>query len=74
MKRSALLDRLAQARRHVAMGEENIARLHEIIARLERGGHDSCLAKQLIARFKEIQQLHIAERDRLEGELAQLPK
>jgi hypothetical protein len=74
MKRSALLDRLAQTYRHVAIGEENIGRLREIVARLERGGHDSWLAKQLLARFEEIQQLYVYDRDRLENELAQLPK
>ncbi len=70
MRRNAILERISMARRHVAMGEENIARLREIIARLERGGHDSAQARGLLARFEEIQQLHIADRDRLERELA----
>jgi hypothetical protein len=71
MNRSALLERLAQACRHIAMGEQNIARLREIIARLERGGHDSSTAKELLARFEELQKLPIADRDRLEKELAE---
>jgi exonuclease VII small subunit len=74
MNRRALLERLAQACRHIVVGEENIARLREIIARLERGGHDSSAAKELLARFEELQKLAIADRDRLEKELAQLPK
>jgi hypothetical protein len=70
MKCSALRKRLAQACRHIAMGEENIARLREIIAGLERGGHDSSTAKELLARFEELQKLPIADRNRLEKELA----
>jgi hypothetical protein len=74
MKRNALRDRLALAHHHIAMGEENIARMRDIIARLERGGHDSCLARQLLTRFEELQALHIADRIRLEKELASLPE
>jgi hypothetical protein len=70
MSRSALLNRLAQARRDIAMGEENTARLREIIARLESGGRDSSTAKELLARFEELQKLPIADRNRLEKELA----
>jgi hypothetical protein len=53
------------------MGEQTIARLREIIARLERGGHDSSAAKELLARFEELQKLPMADRDRLEKELAE---
>jgi hypothetical protein len=74
MDRSTVLKHLEMARRHVAMGEENIARLREIIARLERGGHDTSTTTELLARFEEIQRLHLADRDRLENELAQLQK
>ncbi len=70
----ALLKRLARARRHIAMGEENIARLQDIIGRLERGGHDSSVANELLARFERLQELQVADRDRLERLLAQLPK
>jgi hypothetical protein len=71
MNRSALLERLAHACRDIAIGEQNIVRLREIIARLERDGHDSSTAKELLARFEELQQRPIADRDRLEKELAQ---
>jgi hypothetical protein len=71
MNRSALLEHLAQACRQITMGEQNIARLREIIARLERGGHDSSSAKELLARFEELQKSPIADRDRLEKELAE---
>ncbi len=71
MNRSALLERLAQACRDIAMGEQTIVRLREIIARLERGGHNSSTAKELLARFEELQKSPIADRDRLEKELAE---
>ncbi len=67
----ALLDRLAQARRHIAVGAENIARLQEIIGQLDHGGHDSSVAKELLVRFEGLQELHVADRDRLEKELNQ---
>jgi hypothetical protein len=74
MNRSVLQERLNRVRRHIAMGEENLARLREIIARLERSGHDSSAARELLARFEELQKLPVADRDRLEMELARPPK
>jgi hypothetical protein len=64
------LDHLAQARRHVAIGERHIARQRELVIELERDGHDASSAKQLLVQFEELQALHIADRDRLEQELA----
>ena len=40
---------LVQAERHVTLGEHHIARQREIIAKLERNGHDSTKAKELLA-------------------------
>jgi hypothetical protein len=72
--RGAHLKRLRRARRDIAMGEENIFRLHEIIGRLERGGHDSSVAKELLARFQKLQEGLVADHDRLEKQFAQLPR
>jgi len=72
--RAALLERFSKARRHVATGERNIARQREIVAKLERGGHNSQEAKWLLASFEEIQNLHITHRDRLEKALAEISK
>ena len=62
------------ARRHVATGEQNVARQREIVATLERGGHNSLVAKSLLASFEELQNMHIAHRDRLEKALAEISK
>jgi arginine repressor len=68
--RFTLEQHLAQAREHIAIGEKNIARQTEIVADLERDGHDVTAARQLLAQFEELQALHIADRNRLEKELA----
>jgi PAS domain S-box-containing protein len=72
-ERATLLE-YSMARRHVATGEQNVARQREIVARLERGGHNSLVAKSLLASFEELQNMHIAHRDRLEKALAEISK
>jgi hypothetical protein len=62
------------ARRHVAMGERHIARQREIVAKLERDGHDSLDSKRLLGFFEELQNMHIAHRDRLVKMLAEISK
>jgi hypothetical protein len=44
------------------------------VVELELGGHVSLDAKRLLAQFEELQKLHIADRDRLEVELAEISK
>jgi hypothetical protein len=72
--RTAILERFSMARRHVAMGARHIARQREIVARLERDGHDSLDSKRLLGYFEELHNMHIAHRDRLERVLAQISK
>jgi hypothetical protein len=60
---------LAQAQRAVALGRSHIARQSEIVAELERGGHDARTAKQLLATFRDLQVQHEAHRDRLLSEI-----
>ncbi len=74
MARAALLVLAELAGRHVAQGEQLIARQQEIVAELESGGQDASGAKQLLASFQGILQLHIADRDRLEKELGDISK
>ena len=71
MDREMILQHLAQAREHVALGTAHITRQMEIIAELERGGHDSTEAQLLLKRFVELQVEHTKHRDRLEKELAE---
>jgi len=60
---------LAQAERHVSEGEKTIAHQRHIIAQLERDGHDTPAACDLLAIFETTQALHVADRDRLRKEL-----
>ena len=71
MDREMLERHLAMVEGHVTLGEGHIARQHELIAKLERGGHDSGEARHLLISFKQTQGLHLAHRDRLRRELAQ---
>jgi hypothetical protein len=50
------------AQRHVAQAKSTIARQHEIIDELERDGHDTVMAKNLLATYEhtlKIAQLHV---------------
>jgi hypothetical protein len=64
-----LEQRLAQAEGHMAMSERHIASQRKFATGLLRDGHDASQALALLLRFEELQQLHIADRDRLRGEL-----
>src|SRR5262249_52945160 len=72
--RTAIRESFSMARRHVAMGERHIARQREIVARLERNGHDSLDSKRLLGYFEELQNMHMAHRDRLEKVLAEVSR
>jgi len=63
--RATIEQHLAQAERHVAEGESYVERQRQIVAELERDGHDAATAKALLATFEEMQATQIAERDRL---------
>jgi hypothetical protein len=65
MDREQLLQHLAQAEDHVATGIEHIERQQKVIAELERDGHDLTQAKALLDQFEQLQQMHVADRDRL---------
>ena len=62
---------LAQAEGHMAMSKGHIASQRKFAAGLVRDGHDASRALALLLRFEELQQLHIADRDRLRGELGE---
>jgi hypothetical protein len=67
-------DHLAQAERHVAEGERHVARQRELIAELERDGHDTVQARELLVQFEGLQVMHVADRDRLRREFASLER
>ena len=74
MDRITILNRLAQARRHVAEAERHIARQRDVIAQRERDGHDTAAAKKLLDQFEELCRRHVEGRNRLEKELVEPSK
>jgi hypothetical protein len=67
--RDTLEQRLARAEGYMAMSKRHIASQRTFAAELLRDGHDASLAVALLLRFEELQQLHVADRDRLREEL-----
>jgi hypothetical protein len=65
---------LAEAEYHVLLGERHIIRQREIVAELERDGHEQAAvsARDLLETFEQAQKAHVADRDRLRAELAAL--
>jgi hypothetical protein len=72
MDRAMIEEHLRQAEEHIALGEQHIARQREILAELQRDGHDTAQAEELLATFEETQRMHIADRDRIQDELQSL--
>ena len=74
MNRRALVqEHLELAKRHVEQGRDHVARQAELAAKLQRDGHDAGDAQRLLRQFEDMLALHIADRDRLQAELADLP-
>jgi hypothetical protein len=60
---------LQQAEAHVAMGAKHMRQQRERLSKLERHGHDTFQTRALLAQFEDLQDEHIAHRDRLLQEL-----
>lgn len=71
MDRKRLSDTLRQAQSHVEEGEAHIRHQQAIIAELENDGHDSTLAREILATLEKTQSLHVEARDRLIKELSE---
>lgn len=65
-------DHLAQAERHVTDGNRHIVEQRRRVFTMQRGGRDTTESFRLLRQFEELQALHVADRDRLRLELAQL--
>jgi hypothetical protein len=72
MRREIVLQHLRLAEDHVELGMRHIDRQRELIARLEGRGLDTVLAESILEVFRQTQQLHEEDRDRLLRELARL--
>ena len=55
-----LQDHLAMAERHIAIGNRVIIRQRQLIDELDADGHDITAAQSLLARFEDLQALHLA--------------
>jgi hypothetical protein len=71
MGRAVTEQQLAEIEAAVVQGRRHIERQHAIIAELERKGHHTAQAVNLLQTFREIRAEHEAHRDRLRAELAQ---
>jgi hypothetical protein len=71
MDRVLIAEHLQKARNHVAESEAHVRRQRTIVADLERDGHDTALARELLAKFERMLVLHVADRDRLVEELSE---
>jgi hypothetical protein len=70
MDRNLLVELLAMTDRHVAEGEHLIARQRALIDELERDGHDTKSAIELLGVLERTQAMHVAHRDRIRADLA----
>ena len=71
MDREHILERIAETERHINLGEQHLARQRQIIAELERDGHDASQARHLLRTFEDTQALHAVDLERLYFELGQ---
>jgi hypothetical protein len=71
MDRQTTSQQLTLAERHVAEGERRLARQRELIAELDRDGHDTKRARMILATMQDTQVLHCEDRARLRRMLEQ---
>ena len=74
MDRQILKEHLALAERHVREGAEHVARQRQIIAELERDGHDATEARRMLATFETTQAMHVADLERIAVQVAAAKK
>ena len=71
MDRKLLLRHLADAERHVAAGEDQLARQRDLIAELEGSRRDASSAKEILSTLEATQALHLVDRERIRQELGE---
>ena len=69
MRRAMIEQHLTEIEQLIAHGEEIITRQRAIIANLQRDGHDTTMARELLATLEETQRLYVATRERTQQEL-----
>jgi hypothetical protein len=69
MDRAVLIQHLAKAKQHAARGRQHLVRQEELIAELDRDGHDTTEARKVLATLRDSQALHEQDVARLLREL-----
>ena len=64
-------EHLDEAERHLALSDRHIARQIQIIDELERDGHPTTLALDVLATFRTLHATHLNHRDTIRKELDQ---
>jgi hypothetical protein len=72
MDRAMVLEHSQLAKRHVRGGAARTARQRELLARLERDGHDTKEGRCLLDNFEETQRMFLADLDRILDEFEKL--
>lgn len=72
MDKTLLLNHLRLAVKHVAGSERLVRRQRELVEELERDGHESALARQLLQEFEHSLELHRDDLRRIRTELSTL--
>jgi hypothetical protein len=70
--RATILEHPAQTERHALRGELTLLKQRALIAKLEKNGHDTRQAHDLLRKFEASQVLYVADRDRLRDELSSI--
>ncbi|MBB4381755.1 hypothetical protein [Bradyrhizobium sp. SBR1B] len=69
MDRAMLERHLGIAERHAAQGREHLDRQEQLIAELDRNGHDTAEAIRVLTTLRQTQTLHEQDVERLLNEL-----
>jgi hypothetical protein len=72
MDRGRIEASLREIEHHIARGLQHLDRQRQIIAELERDGHDTAAAVTLLATLEETQRLHVASYKTIQKELRSL--
>lgn len=69
MDKLGILERLAEAERHVMQADRIVRNQQQLLRQLERDGHDTSTAKTLLAEFEHSLALYREDRARIRAEL-----
>ena len=68
---AAARQHLKLANKHVSEGHQRVEAQVVLVAKLERGGHDTFLARMLLEQFRTTLALQVEARDRIVQELGE---